>query len=250
MQLKSLLVWPCALSGLTAVASPIDRLKGLFRRGQQLDHDKIQSIPETLPNDQLGWNMKRFQPYFNTEGKGCWPYPAVDSEGNWSGGLATSGGQGGDCTDSVGQVYVDFGYYNGHYCIIYAYYAPKDQTFVGGGHRHEWESVALWFDSITSDEPTLQGAAVSKHGGYEKTTNIGHLTFHNGHPLAKYYVDFDFVGTHSMGWTSKVGGLQPAVYWDLLTDAARGALENTDWGHADFPLGYDFQKNMEDSYPF
>jgi necrosis inducing protein (NPP1) len=53
------------------------------RRAQEIAHDAVRSIPETLPNDATGRSMKRFQPYVNTEGAGCWPYPAVDTDGNW-----------------------------------------------------------------------------------------------------------------------------------------------------------------------
>ncbi|KAG6001710.1 hypothetical protein E4U21_003888 [Claviceps maximensis] len=253
MQLKQFLAWPCLLAGLTASASPIEQQenKSIFRRGQALDHDKVQVIPENLPNNIIGRNLKRFQPYLNTEGAGCWPYPAVDSEGNWSAGLALGGSQGGDCDNSVGQVYVRYGLYEGHYGIIYTWFAPKDQDWVGRGHRYDWEGAVIWIDNPLSENPVITGAAVSKHGGWEKTTNVAKtVSFHEGHPLCKYWVDFDFVGTHRVGWTDKVGGLQPAVAWFELTDAARSALQDTNWGHADFMLGYNFERELASAYPF
>ncbi|KAG5980918.1 hypothetical protein E4U55_003475 [Claviceps digitariae] len=260
MQLKSLLLaWPCLLTGFTADASPIGpqqpaeqlREKAIFRRGQVLDHDKIVGLPELLPFNLMGQHMKNVQPYFNTEGPGCWPYPAIDVAGDVSGGLKLGGPQGGDCEDSIGQVYVRYDTYGNHTGIMYAYYAPKDQTEIGGGHRHEWEAAVIWLDDITVEHATIQGGSVSMHGGWEGTTDTKNVMhFKDSHPLCKYYVDVAVFGTHRMGWTNKVGGLQPAVFWDLLTEVEQSALQDTDWGNADFPLGYTFERNLAAAYPF
>ncbi|KAG6035721.1 hypothetical protein E4U41_005949 [Claviceps citrina] len=250
MLLQHLLPPLCLLMGLGAAAPFKQHLNSNFRRGRQLNHDQIRVIPESLPNNAIGRNMKRFQPYFNNEGSGCWPYPAVDSEGNWSGGLAIGGSESGDCTDSQGQVYVRGSQYRDHHAFLYAWYAPKDQSGIDGGHRHEWESVAIWLDGADTDSARIVGGAVSAHGEYKTTQGVGVMSFKDGHPLCKYYSDGFIFGTHHMGWTHKVGGLQPAVAWEQLTRAAQDALQNTDWGDADFPLGYLFRDHLARAYPF
>jgi hypothetical protein len=66
-----------------AFAAPIDETVEIARLGIQLAHDAVRVIPESLPNDALGRAMKRFQPYIGSEGGGCVPFPAVDSEGDY-----------------------------------------------------------------------------------------------------------------------------------------------------------------------
>ncbi|KAG5962581.1 hypothetical protein E4U58_003825 [Claviceps cyperi] len=234
-----------------AAALPDEQLNVHFRRGKEIPHDQVQVIPESLPNDSIGRSMKRFQPYFNTEGAGCWPYPAVDSDGNWSGGLRPSGSEGGGCHNSVGQVYVRGAWYRGIYGIMYNWFAPKDETLVQGGHRFEWEGAVIWLNNPSVNDPQIVGAAVTAHHGWKRTTNIaGDISFHDGHPLCKYYVDVSVFGTHRMGWTSKMGGLQPAVAWEQLPSPARDALMNTNWGKANFMLGYGFLDRLAEAYPF
>ncbi|KAG6139076.1 hypothetical protein E4U35_007246 [Claviceps purpurea] len=252
MQVKQFLSLACLLTPLMAAALPDEQLNVHFRRGQEIPHDQVRVIPESLPNDNIGRNMKRFQPYFNNEGGGgCWPYPAVDSDGNWSGGLKPSGKESGDCRNSVGQVYVRGAWYKGRYGIMYTWFAPKDETGVGGGHRYEWEGAVIWVNNPNVPDAKMVGGAVSAHHGWKTTTNIaGDVSFYQGHPLCKYYVDTAVFGTHRIGWTDKVGGLQPAVAWEQLPAPARNALLSTDWGHATFMLGYGFLDHLANAYPF
>lgn len=73
------------LASSLALAAPAESdKKGIIeRRASQINHDAVRVISESLPNDAVGRSLKRFQPYVNTEGPGCWPYPAVDTDGNW-----------------------------------------------------------------------------------------------------------------------------------------------------------------------
>ena len=41
---------------------------------------------------------------------------------------------------------------------------------------------------------------------------------------------------HQLGFTSTVGGTQPLIAYESLTNAARQALETTDFGAANFPF--------------
>lgn len=168
-----------------------------------------------------------------------------------SGGLKPSGKESGDCRNSVGQVYVRGAWYKGRYGIMYTWFAPKDETGVGGGHRYEWEGAVIWVNNPNVPDAKMVGGAVSAHHGWKTTTNIaGDVSFYQGHPLCKYYVDTAVFGTHRIGWTDKVGGLQPAVAWEQLPAPARNALLSTDWGHATFMLGYGFVDHLANAYPF
>ncbi|KAG5951141.1 hypothetical protein E4U53_003701 [Claviceps sorghi] len=251
MQPGQLVAWPCLLAGLTATASPIaEDIKTIAARAT-IDHDKVQVIPELLPPGNLGLNLKKFQPYFNTEGPGCWPYPAVDIDGNTSGGLKPTGSSGGGCTDSVGQVYVRAAKYAGYWAAMYTWYMPKDLPVLGEGHRNDWEDCVLWFDDLNLPNPKLVGASVSKHGEYAVTTVPDKvITYHEGHPLVKYYSDWGIFGTHDLDFTDKVGGLQPAVNFDMLPLVVQNALQNTDWGKADFPMGWAFAHELGEAYPW
>ena len=51
---------------------------------------------------------------------------------------------------------------------------------------------------------------------------------------------------HQLGFTSTVGGTQPLIAYESLTDAARNALETTDFGSANVPFkNANFQNNLQ-----
>lgn len=159
-----------------------------------------------------------------------------------SGGLATSGDSNGDCDSSLGQVYVRGQEYNGAYAILYGWYMPKDSPSDGLGHRHDWENAVIWL-SEESEDATVLGMAVSQHGGYDKS-DTG--TFSGDSPLVGYISIWPV--NHQMIFTSDKGGQQPLIAWESLTDAARTALTNTDFGDANVPMkDANFEARLEDA---
>ncbi|RLN48691.1 hypothetical protein BBJ29_009531 [Phytophthora kernoviae] len=51
--------------------------------------------------------------------------------------------------------------------------------------------------------------------------------------------------------TSEDGDSQDPIMWEQLTDAARAALETTDFGRADVPfVDKNFSEELEDAWPF
>jgi hypothetical protein len=73
--------------------------------------------------------------------------------------------------------------------------------------------------------------------------NIDWSTVENGvSPKVHYY--FNWPNTHELGFTSDGGEKQPLVQWDQLTDAARNALEWTDFGSANVPFKSNFNSNL------
>lgn len=107
---------------------------------------------------------------------------------------------------------------------------PKDSPSTGLGHRHDWENIVVWL-SEESQAASVVGMAVSQHGGYETSTSG---TFSGDHPLAGYVSVWPV--NHQMVFTDKIGGQQPLIAWESLTDAARAALSNTNFGDANVPF--------------
>ncbi|KAK2735430.1 C6 zinc finger domain-containing protein [Colletotrichum kahawae] len=214
-----------------------------------IDHDAVVGFPETVPSGTVGALYLKYKPYLKVV-NGCVPFPAVDAAGNTgyalslsfhishrtltshSGGLATSGSSNGGCSSSTGQVYARGGSYNGAYAIMYSYYMPKDSPSSGLGHRHDWENTVVWL-SAASDSASVLGVAVSAHGEYDtKTSGISWTD--TTHPRVGYQSIWPV--NHQMIFTSDQGGQQPLIAWESLTDAARTALENTDFGSANVPM--------------
>lgn len=109
---------------------------------------------------------------------------------------------------------------------MYSWYMPKDSPSTGLGHRHDWENVVVWLSSNTASA-TLLGAAISAHGDYGKTTTpelqgtrpkIGYISYY---PV-----------NHQLIATDELGGEQPLIAWESMTQAAKTAIETTDFGDA------------------
>ncbi|KAF2822717.1 necrosis-and ethylene-inducing protein-like protein 1 precursor [Ophiobolus disseminans] len=188
-------------------------------------HNSIPSFPQTVPAGSIGSLYLKYKPFLEVV-NGCVPFPAVNAAGDTGGGLSTSGSPNGNCGSSTGQVYVRSGTYNGAYAIMYSWYFPKDSPSSGLGHRHDWENVVVWL-SGASDAATIRGVAISAHGEYQKYTSP---------PLTGTRPKIGYLSiwpvNHQLVASDKQGGEQPAIAWESLPQAARSAIENTDFGDA------------------
>ncbi|MCY8573922.1 NPP1 family protein, partial [Bacillus haynesii] len=135
-----------------------------------IDHDKVQGFSEVTPVTLSQKAAKRFQPFLKVA-SGCVPFPAVDAQGNTSGGLEPTGAPEGHCSKSVGQVYSRSAWYNGVWAIMYAWYFPKDSPLPlkAFGHRHDWEGIVVWIDNPANQNPKMLSIAYSQHGKFQKT---------------------------------------------------------------------------------
>ncbi|KAH7272222.1 hypothetical protein FSOLCH5_007130 [Fusarium solani] len=224
------------LSGLAVCASAVSGSP--LEKRSVINHDAVVGFPETVPSGTAGSLYLKYKPFLKVF-NGCVPFPAVDASGNTGGGLATSGSSNGGCSKSTGQVYVRGKTYNGRYAIMYSWYMPKDSPSTGLGHRHDWENIVIWLSS-QSTSASVVGMAVSQHSGYEARTSG---TFSGNSPLAGYTASWPV--NHHIVFTNEKGGQQPLVAWESLTDAARTALTNTDFGDANVPFKDDnFDRNL------
>jgi hypothetical protein len=216
-------------------------------RGAVVAHDSISVWPEPAPVDSAQYLAVKFKPLLDIV-NGCQSYPAVDADGNTSGGLKPTGPSDGDCKDtSKAQVYARAGWYNNAYGIMYAWYMPKDSPSSGLGHRHEWENSVVWLDSANPSTAAIVAMATSAHGKYKLS-----------YPLETAYVDngvrakIDYKATwpvnHETGFTTAVGLTQPLIQWEQLTPAAQDALETTDFGSATVPFKSNFLTNLAGAY--
>ncbi|KAL4907868.1 hypothetical protein BDW74DRAFT_113138 [Aspergillus multicolor] len=203
-----------------------------------IDHDAVVGFSETVPDSTIGDMYLAYKPYLYVV-NGCVPFPAVDAEGNTSGGLEPTGGSSSDCDSSTGQIYARSTMADGTdgtygAAIMYAWYFPKDEPSTGLGHRHDWEGVIIWLsDSASTSADNILAVCPSAHGDWDCSTD-GYTLSDSTHPLIRYYSDWPV--NHQMGLTSTVGGTQPLIAWESLPSAASTALEDTDFGSANVPF--------------
>ncbi|KAG7383155.1 hypothetical protein PHYBOEH_010076 [Phytophthora boehmeriae] len=201
-----------------------------------IDHDQVVPFVQPTPNTTVQQVAVKFKPqiYINN---GCYPYPAVDEDGNTSGGLAPTGSESAGCKGSGygSQIYGRAVEYEGVYAFMYSWYMPKDETLPGLGHRHDWEACVVWLDDITLAEPIIVALSASYHSTY-LTYNPLDSDYLDGKSAKIEYSTSWVILDHSLSATSTAGETQDLIMWDQLTDAARTALEDTDFGDANVPF--------------
>ncbi|KAI1081320.1 NPP1-domain-containing protein [Whalleya microplaca] len=220
-------------TGLSAGAASIERRA-------VINHDAVVGFAESASALAL-----KFKPWLKVV-NGCVPFPAVDAAGNTGGGLQTSGSSNGGCSKSTGQVYTRAGTSGSSYGIMYSWYMPKDSPSPGLGHRHDWEGIVVWIDDPNAANPNIVGLSTSAHGGFDTITS--NFPLDGTRPKIRYYSVFPV--NHQLGTTDTKGGEQPLISWENLTQAARDALENTDFGDANVPFKEaNFANNLAKAKP-
>ncbi|KAK7061126.1 dihydrolipoamide dehydrogenase precursor [Paramarasmius palmivorus] len=169
------------------------------RRASEIDHDKVALLPASG-----GPLETSHQPQLHI-GNGCHSYPAVDAEGNWSGGLKPTGAPSADCKDpNKRQTYVrSTNNYRGKIGMAYAWYFPKDEISTGIGHRHDWEGAVVFLDPNTHH---IDGVAASAHGHWRKYPNPGGVNV-DGTRVKLQYSAEPVINSHALDLTDKGGDL-------------------------------------------
>ncbi|RJE18417.1 NPP1 domain protein [Aspergillus sclerotialis] len=209
-----------------------------------IDSDKVIGFNTTVPEGVTGDIYQAYQPHLYVM-NGCVPFPAVDAAGNTNAGLKPTGPPSGDCKISTGQIYVRGARARSKYALMYSWYMPKDSPSTELGHRHDWEGVIVWLpDSTSISAENILAVCPSAHGGWDCSTDG--FTLSGTSPLIKYFSVWPL--DHQLGLTSTKGGMQPLVAWESLPDAARRAIEKTDFGSATPPFKDSvFEGNLADA---
>ena len=123
---------------------------------------------------------------------------------------------------------------------------PKDQPSIGLGHRHDWEGVVVWIDSLNSANQKIAAVSTSSHGNFNKFVG-SKAPLDGSRALIRYFNIWPT--NHQTGVTNKKGGEQPLIAWESLTEAARVGLSERDFGSATVPFkDSTFEGNLEKAY--
>ncbi|KAF4120921.1 necrosis and ethylene inducing peptide [Geosmithia morbida] len=240
MQTKSFLALALSLAIKATSAAPVETSPSSLQARDVINHDAVATFPETVQAGGFADVIQKFKPFLHIA-HGCQSYPAVDADGNTSGGLQDTGSATGGCRDqSKGQTYVRAKTRGDQTAIMYAWYMPKDMPTTGvstGSHRHDWENVVVFVDSAQN----LVSAGASGHGEYKKTTTPQR----EGDRLKVEYFT-NFPTNHELQFTDTLGNDIPLVDWDAIPQASRDGLSAADFGSATVPFKDDtFDGNLD-----
>ncbi|OWZ06221.1 Necrosis inducing protein NPP1, partial [Phytophthora megakarya] len=148
------------------------------------------------------------------------------------------------------QVYGRASWYNDKFAIMYTWYFPKSSWAVWSTHRHDWSSLVVWIDNPELETPTMLGLSFSKTDTkYDKQAPL--LPGNSITTPTILRSTQVFSGPPYLSETIIQGDFQDLIMWDQLTDAARKALNTTDFGSAKVPfIDENFQKKLEQAWPF
>ncbi|EGZ07903.1 necrosis inducing like protein NPP1 type [Phytophthora sojae] len=130
----------------------------------------------------------RFKPQLLI-GNGCNTYPAVNAQGQTSGGLKPTGGSMDTCilASSPCSLYVRSAWQKNVWATMYAWYFPKDSPKSGKGHRHDWENIVVWLENPAPECTKLLAVSTSSDNGeYLKYSPPDKKFIAGNAPLVKY----------------------------------------------------------------
>lgn len=188
---------------------------------------------------------RTYQPAYDYDTDGCYPTPAIGPDGTVNGGLKPTGALNGNCHDAVDLDNTN-GYSrskcnNGWCVILYGLYFEKDQALPGtsiGGHRHDWEHVAVWVQ-----DNQVKYVSTSNHGSFTVHA-AAEVRFEGTHPKIVYHKDG--IGTHCFRLANAndeppenhhhTWQYPPLVGWNGYPPGIREKLSAHDFGSAHFGL--------------
>ncbi|RLN51180.1 hypothetical protein BBJ29_009865 [Phytophthora kernoviae] len=103
----------------------------------------------------------------------------------------------------------------------------------------------------TLETPKILAISTDQSGGYGKIAPVSEDNIING-TTPKLSADVRlFRASTRIFLTTMPGDFQDLIMWEQLTDAARAALDSTDFGRAEVPLADDnFNEELENAWPF
>ncbi|OWZ02151.1 Necrosis inducing protein NPP1 [Phytophthora megakarya] len=218
-----------------------------------IGHDKVEPFAQPKPITEAEKAAVKFKPSLAVKA-GCQPYPVVNAAGDTSAGLKGTGPVDGECQGSPlgSQVYSRSTWYGGKWAIMYAWYFPKDIQDIGlifkNGARHDWVNLVVWLDNPALAKPTILATSASTHDTeYVISKPPKRSDIIDGTTPKVRYDEDDWDGWHTISQFHEEGEYQDLIQWNQLTEKARDALENTDFGdfaHVPFNNAY-FETNLK-----
>ncbi|KAG6587076.1 necrosis inducing-like protein NPP1 type [Phytophthora cinnamomi] len=213
-----------------------------------IGHDKVQPFAQPEPTTISEKAAVKFKPSLHIK-KACHPYPAVNAAGETSGGLKGSGERDGDCKESPlgSQVYGRAVWFKDLWAIMYAWYFPK-VVYYGvwskNGHRHNWASAVVWLDNPAVETPKILAVSASKPNGRYRFLKNGPQVcdrwsctplftdvINGSSVMLAYEEDYDGDGNSvTLNTDRSKGEFQDLIMWEQMTDEARNALSQTNFG--------------------
>uniref|UniRef100_H3GAW4 Necrosis inducing-like protein NPP1 type n=1 Tax=Phytophthora ramorum TaxID=164328 RepID=H3GAW4_PHYRM len=220
-------------------------------QGAVIGHDQVVPFPQSQPTSITNTAALLFKPQIWIN-NGCHPYPVVNANGDTGGGLKTTGSSAAGCRGSGygSQVYGRSAWYNGVWAIMYSWYFPKDEPQDFTGHRHDWEHVVVWIDNPQNTNPKILAMTPSAHSGYSTYAPPDADMVDGTSCKVEYTSSWLFIDHHLEG-TSTAGETQDLIMWGDMTDAARYALNTTNFGKANTPMNDgNFLPKLGKAYPW
>ncbi|TDZ31616.1 hypothetical protein C8035_v001852 [Colletotrichum spinosum] len=205
-------------------------------------HDQVAVLQERASAGVHGELELRFKPWLNVGG-GCFPYAAVDKDGNHGMGLRPTGDDDGDCGDAdKGQLYARVGTSSGRTGIVYSWYQPKIQTD-SESHKHSYSSIVVWVHSdkcdATADDHRVVGVSYSNgKDTYDTALSPGTLyaagsTAGNTHPVVGHDGQVNVFPSRN---GAEHALYPPLIDWDRLPPLATEQLNGMQYQHARCPF--------------
>jgi hypothetical protein len=214
----------------------------------RINHDEVKPIHRPKSSTDLQTAAIRFNPMIVVS-YGCFLYPAVNALGQLSKGLQASGRPDGMCKGSGHgtQVYGRSAEIGDKFAIMYAYFSPKQQTFLEQKHRFGWDYAIVWIASPTATK------FLAVTAGWNKMSYKFRPGEKVGESVKIELGQLDASGRLFLGISEKEGGQPlPLIMWDQLPPAASCSLNHARWvKNKKMPLSDErFHHLLEKAWPF
>ncbi|KAE8885757.1 hypothetical protein PF005_g22984 [Phytophthora fragariae] len=218
-----------------------------------IDLNKVTPFSQPTPSTSAQKAAVKFKPRLTIGGGGCVSFPAVNSAGETSSGLSEQVKGSTGCTSAPlgSQVYGRAARYNNTIAIVYAWYFPKGFWNDYPTRRHDWASAVVWIDNPDTKSPKILGLSLSS-ADWEYTTQTSPTSGISDGTTPKLSHELQVeCGDAYLTTTDANGDFQDLIMWEQLTDAARTALNTTDFGNAKMPINdVNFKKKLQSAWPF
>ncbi|RQM10350.1 hypothetical protein DD237_007315 [Peronospora effusa] len=220
---------------------------------EQIPFDEVAPFAtDTNTTSMINILALKFQPQLYIS-SGCFPYPAVDAKGRTSAGLLIFKVAIGCHGSPLGsQVYGRAAELNGYLGIMFTWYFPRDFPIptLYMGHHHAWEHVFVWLSS-RSEDAKLLSVTVPSVGFFYSSYSLPKEKQMDGNHVKLKYTSWLLQTPHYLKPTRKAGTYQDLIMWDNMTDAAREALEQTNFFFHKAPISTSkFERYLQQAYPF